>query len=397
MKVGIITLPLNVNYGGIVQAFALKRVLERQGHDVWFIDRDGWPRFPTVRKPLGYVDGMRAAYLLRKKLSWHGLRERDDLVRRTREHTQRFVEEFVGQTVALADLDPSGRDGFDALVVGSDQIWRPAYEIVTFQSFDNVFFSFAENWNVKRLSYAPSFGVDEWEFSESQTRRCSELLQRFDAVSVREQSGVALCRDHLGVEAEQVLDPTMLLEVSDYADVMEDSALSGVGRVFTYVLDPNNDKDRVVGKVAAFAGSGVASIKIGKVAERLNYAVSIGIEKGGPNRATLDSIVVPPVESWLRGFRDASFVVTDSFHGSVFAILFRKPFIVYANGNRGLTRFKSLLGLFGLEDRLIMSSSELSDEKLANVIDWTKVDEILGRERDRSRLFLEGALTRFRE
>lgn len=392
MKVGIVTLPLNVNYGGIVQAFALKRVLARQGHDVWFIDRDGWPRFPVSRKLLGYLDGMRASYLLEKKLSVHGLRARDDLVRRTRENTQRFVEKFVGQTIRMSDLDPSGGDGFDALVVGSDQIWRPAYEIVSFQSFDNVFFSFAENWNVKRLSYAPSFGVDEWEFSESQTRRCSVLLQRFDAVSVREQSGVALCRDHLGVEAEQVLDPTMLLEVSDYADVMGHGALSGVGRVFTYVLDPHDDKDRVVGMVAGSAGSGVDGIEIGKVAERLNYAVSSRVEKDGPDRATLDSIVVPPVESWLCGFRDASFVVTDSFHGCVFAILFRKPFIVYANGNRGLTRFKSLLGLFGLEDRLIMSSGELSDEKLANVIDWTKVDEVLGRERDRSRRFLESAL-----
>ncbi|SDU82066.1 polysaccharide pyruvyl transferase family protein [Jiangella alkaliphila] len=392
MKVGIITLPLNVNYGGIVQAFALKRVLERQGHDVWFIDRDGWPRFPATKKPMGYVDGLRAAYLLRKKLSWRGLRERDDLVRRTRENTRRFVDDHLEQSVALADLDPSGRDGFDALVVGSDQIWRPAYEIVTSQSFDNVFFSFAENWDVTRLSYAASFGVDEWELSESQTRRCSELLQRFDAVSVREQSGVALCRDRLGVIAEQVLDPTMLLDPSDYADVMADDAPSGGGRVFTYVLDANEDKDRVVGKVAAFVGAEVAGLEIGRVSERLNYAVRIGLDRTGPGAATWDSIVVPPIETWLAAFRDASFVVTDSFHGSVFAILFRKPFIVYANGNRGLTRFKSLLGLFGLEDRLITSSSELSDAKLADEIDWVKVDEVLGKERDRSRRFLDAAL-----
>ncbi|WP_053205153.1 polysaccharide pyruvyl transferase family protein [Jiangella muralis] len=390
MKVGIITLPLNVNYGGMVQAFALKRVLERQGHEVWFIDRDGWPRFPPARKPLGYVDGMRTSYRLKGTFSARGMTARDDLVRRTRENTQRFVDRFVGQTVAMSELRAS--DGFDALLVGSDQIWRPAYEIVAAHSFDSVFFSFAEHWDVKRLSYAPSFGVDEWEFSDSQTRRCAELLQRFDGVSVREQSGVALCRDHLGVGAEQVLDPTMLLDPPDYADVMGDDAVPGEGRVFTYVLDPDDDKNRVVGKAAALTGTEVAGIEIGKVAERLNYAVPIGIETDGPNRTTLDSIVVPPVESWLRGFRDASFVVTDSFHGSVFAILFRKPFVVYANGNRGLTRFKSLLGLFGLEDRLITSSSELSDERLADGIDWTKVDEVLGRERDRSRRFLERAL-----
>ncbi|SEE38410.1 polysaccharide pyruvyl transferase family protein [Jiangella alba] len=390
MKVGIITLPLNVNYGGMVQAFALRRVLERQGHEVWFIDRDGWPRFPPARKPRGYVDGMRTSRRLGGTVSLRGMRSRDDLVRRTRANTQRFVDEFVGPAVAMADLTAS--DGFEALVVGSDQIWRPAYEIVAPHPFESVFFSFAEHWDVKRLSYAPSFGVDEWEFSERQTRRCAELLQRFDGVSVREQSGVALCRDHLGADAEQVLDPTMLLEPTDYADVMGDDAAGGEGRVFTYVLDPGDDKDRVVGKVAAFTGAEVTGIEIGKVAERLNYAVPIAVETDGPHRTTLDSIVVPPVESWLRGFRDASFVVTDSFHGSVFAILFRKPFVVYANGSRGRTRFTSLLSLFGLEDRLITSSGELSAEKLAGGIDWTEVDEVLGRERDRSRRFLERAL-----
>ena len=103
---------------------------------------------------------------------------------------------------------------FDAYVVGSDQVWRPTYNLGD-KLFD-MYLAFADGQQVKRLSYAASFGVDKWEYSDDQTRICSELAKQFDAISVREKSGVKLCADNLGVDAIHVLDPTMLLDPSDY-------------------------------------------------------------------------------------------------------------------------------------------------------------------------------------
>lgn len=96
----------------------------------------------------------------------------------------------------------------------------------------------------------------------------------------------------------------------------------------------------------------------------------------------------PPVEEWIRGFMDAEFVVTDSFHGTVFSIIFNKPFISIANESRGTTRFTSLLKLFQLEDKLVHS---LSDFNLTGYkeINWENVNSILEREKTSSIQFLK--------
>ena len=97
---------------------------------------------------------------------------------------------------------------YDAFIVGSDQVWRPSYN----QHLEQAFLNFTENWkNVKRIAYAASFGVDNWEFTKKQTKECKRLVQKFDFVSVREDTAVNLCKEHLGIEATHVLDPTLLL------------------------------------------------------------------------------------------------------------------------------------------------------------------------------------------
>lgn len=96
-----------------------------------------------------------------------------------------------------------------------------------------------------------------------------------------------------------------------------------------------------------------------------------------------------PVERWLRGFYDAEFVFTDSFHACVFAIIFRKQFVVYGNKERGMARFDSLLGMFGLEDRLVSSVAEV---KSLRRIDYDNVDAKLNDMRSRSMAFLQESL-----
>ncbi len=106
-----------------------------------------------------------------------------------------------------------------------------------------MFLDFVKGQNVKRLSYAASFGTDKWEFTPQQTAICSPLAQKFDLVTVREGSGVKLCKDHLGVNAVHVLDPTMLLTKEDYISLIE--AEKGTpGSWYSLLLHPRSSFEK---------------------------------------------------------------------------------------------------------------------------------------------------------
>ena len=106
----------------------------------------------------------------------------------------------------MNDFNALNPNDFDAFIVGSDQVWRRLYMPDIYREY----LSFAEGWNVRRISYAASFGTEEWEYSPLETTECRRLLQKFDAVSVREASGVSLCKKHFGVEAVHVVTITAL-------------------------------------------------------------------------------------------------------------------------------------------------------------------------------------------
>ena len=193
------------------------------------------------------------------------------------------------------------------------------------------------NLNIKKVSYAASFGVDNWEFSQKEGLACHELIQRFNAVSVREASGIYLCNEFLKTEAHQVLDPTMLLDIQDYISlVREEGESKSAGSLMIYVLDKTGKKEKFIASVA-------------KKLKLKPYTVMQKEKLTGTGK--IEDCIYPPVTKWLRGFMDAEFVITDSFHGCAFAILFNKPFIALGNYSRGITRFKSLLNLFDLEER----------------------------------------------
>ena len=318
MKVGIVTLPLHTNYGGILQAWALQTAIGRMGHEASHV-------FRHLLGPLVLHAGMTA-----------------DEIAAFQRHTARFVDRYVRcDETPVAEIAP---DRYDALVVGSDQIWRNRYAEFFHIGIRNAFLDFAKGWSVKRVAYAPSFGIDRWEADESEIPVCSGLLKAFDAVSCREASGVAICRDVLGVDATLVADPTMLLEGRDYASLVEaGETVPPEGDLMAYVLDRDGDKDRLVGAVAERFG-----LKPFRMTDNPG---------GGAPR------VQPPVEQWLRGIRDSRMVVTDSFHATVFSVLFRSPFVVTGNPKRGLARLESLLGLLGLGDHLVLGAEDLDPAK----------------------------------
>ncbi|MGV0953523.1 MAG: polysaccharide pyruvyl transferase family protein [Fluviibacter sp.] len=210
MKIAILTQPLGHNYGGIIQAWALQQVLKNLGHEPTTIDRraDGnVPEAEFIACQLGakgtVMQVMRfGVSILRKIIRVFVSPISQDL---DLQYIMKCTPVFIDQNLRMSEpLDSTTNlkfhfelSDYDVVIVGSDQTWRPKYS----PNIDNFFLDFLSGKKIKRIAYGSSFGVDEWEFTEDQTARCALLAQQFDAISVREVSGVDLCNKYLGVEA----------------------------------------------------------------------------------------------------------------------------------------------------------------------------------------------------
>ncbi len=360
MKICILTQPLFTNYGGLLQAFALQTVLKRMGHEVRTEDRK--PNNINrnfniyikciIKRILSFIPFQKRFYNL------PSITEEQRLY--IRQNTDLFIKKYITTTEPIHTTDKIQFEkyGFDAYVVGSDQVWRPVYSY----GLENYFLDFTIGKKVKRIAYAASFGVDDWEFSLKQTKRCSNLAKNFDLVTVREYSGIELCKKYLGVMAEHVLDPTMLLNKEDYESiVISENEKESPGNLFCYILDDDYEKQNIIKTI-----SRSCNLTPFKVMPNLPFT-SINAYKH------LDDCIFPRVTQWLRAFMDAKMVITDSFHGCVFSIIFNKPFWVIGNKERGMARFNSLLTIFGLESRLL-SPKKIEFNDFSSYIDWDQVN-----------------------
>lgn len=341
MRIGILTLPLHTNYGGILQAYALQTVLKRMGHEVVIIDepirqlKSSNKRIfkRVVKKILG-----RTTTIFWEKYSF----ENYPIVS---QNINKFINQYLSRIVVNSPLELKETD-FDAIVVGSDQIWRPKY----YSEICNAFLDFAKDWkHLRRIAYAPSFGTDRWVYTEEQTKQIAELLHMFDAISVREESGIDLCQRHLGVKAILVLDPTMLLSKEDYCNLINKSDTEAPsGGLLKYILDESDQLTELLSFISNEKQIDAFSVKAKSFLEG----------------SKAQDCICPSIETWLRGFRDAKFVVTDSFHACVFSMIFNKPFCVVGNKSRGLARFNSLLKMFNQDFRMVDSLLEYQERAI---------------------------------
>lgn len=340
MRIGILTLPLHTNYGGILQAYALQTVLERMGHDVKVINRNINYKLSLWKTPFVYskriiknILGYKTPIFYEQKL----IKEQPII----RQHTDRFIQQYIS-TLNIDNYTDLREKDFDAIVVGSDQVWRPKY----FGKIEDAYLQFAKDWNIKRIAYAASFGTDEWEYTDRQTAICKTLIKKFDAVSVREDSGKELCYKKYGIIASQVLDPTMLLTKDDYCKLIKNSnTKESDGSLFYYFLDETSEKISFVERLA-------------QEKHLKPFTVNSKIEDWN---LSIEKRLRPSPETWLRSFVDAEFIVTDSFHACVFSIIFNKQFRVISNENRGISRITSLLSMFKLKNRFLVQRNILND------------------------------------
>lgn len=367
MRIAILTLPLHTNFGGILQCYALQTVLERMGHEVSVLNTD----FVDVncKTRIGLFIKRLAKTILRKESRFYGWKTEREI---PRQHTQAFIDKYI-HIRNIKDLSLLTESEFDAIIVGSDQIWRPIY----YRPIANAYLKFAKDWkHIRRIAYAASFGTDVWEYTQEETTECASLLRLFDFVSVRESSGVELCRKYLNVKAVQTLDPTLLLLEEDYIKLIGRSNVERhEGGLFCYFLDEMPGKIELANRLAEKYGLGLY---------RANNAYA------DDDSQYFEKRIQSSLEQWIAGFRDASFVVTDSFHGCVFSIIFHKHFLVMGNSERGLARFVSLLSLFDLQERFVDAYVDIIK---MNKIDYVAVDEKLKLLRYNSQRFLENGLS----
>lgn len=355
MKIGIMTFHWAQNYGAVLQCYALKSKLEEMGHDVWVIDR--LPRYS------GILRGLYHRFSYKYYLSWMKFARfnRSFLVPKTRKYR------------SLKDLKKHfGQERLDMVIVGSDQVWR--WNIMGY----NYFLDFVDKRHTRKISYAASFGMSHWEENGLDTFKVMELLREFEHVTVREQTGIEICRRIFGIKAELVVDPTMLFDASFYEEtLLKDCPKTPNTKLVSCILGTENR---------------------GYCLQLSNWAWKRDLDydelfwtswnffhmefcKGGFFHLS--------VSEWLDEIRNAAYVVTNSFHCTVFAILFGKQFVVLNNHSGGGDRIRTLLTALHLEDRF---SATLDERVLTHLlhepIPYEKVEKRLGVLRESSLAFL---------
>lgn len=389
MKIGILTLPLASNYGGILQCYALQTVLERMGHEVVVLDRTfAAPSAGLILRRCGSVLKclVRRYILGQKNIAILSPWSNTYLVDKSKQVDCSLLLEFVGEYINTTSplrsseelLKCVRKSKIDCLIFGSDQVWREEYSPYLTDFFAGFL---PEDAEMLKITYGASFGTSENPISEQMLETCKRLSSRFDAISVREKSAVGLVEQYFGKHAELVLDPTLLLDADDYVIERPKTSCSVATEYDTlvsYVLDTDGQKAKISNDVACELG--LKESFMGLFPKRSD---------GSPDKMI-------PVQSWLDNFRNASFVVTDSFHGCVFSIINRKPFIAIVNHSRGADRFVSMLSQLGLEGRMVNDYEEFNARRseLMAPIDYSEVYSMLQKLKAHSLGYLSGMLER---
>lgn len=368
-RVLILSQPLHYNYGGLLQAFALQQIVKSLGFKVVTNAKILKPKRRITLKKVYNFCLRKAKGVAKVILGYNRMTPRKFIF--ISKNTQKFVDKYI-DTEKIEKLSDDDISKFDIFIVGSDQVYRKQYSPVA-----AYFLEALKDRNDKiKLAYAASFGTDDLsEWTQEEIEICKTLAPKFNAISVREDSGVEIFKEYFDAKAELVLDPTLLLDKEDYLDTIEEEDKPAKSNVLMcYVLDKTLEKTQIINQVKDKKGLELLEVMPEEVFNK--------------NTKDIKKCIYPSVSKWLAGFRDASFVVTDSFHGTVFSIIFNKPFICIANKERGLSRFTSLLKIFGLEDRLVFSMDDLSDS-LLDGIDFEKVNAVKKEWREKSMSFLK--------
>ena len=369
-SVGTITFHNTINYGGVLQAYALQNVLIDMGYVAEIID------YCDPRGDMHSLTPLRRLL----HLIWHGLVKKM-LVGSTREiRTDAFRRAHLrlsGRTYVDADTLHSDPPLYDAYITGSDQVWNPRNNC----NDSSYFLTFAPQGR-RRIAYAASFGV-----SRIQDRLVSdyrEWLKQIDCLSTREFEGRQIIVQLTGRDSELLLDPTLLLDKEQWSRVAVPYEFSRP-YILCYYMPGDRKVNKSIGEIASRVAkqTGWDVIGIGQKEYMRLHPFSRTALKSGP-------------AEFVGLFQNASFVVTNSFHGTAFSVNFKIPFLVPINSDLPpektlSSRITTLLKTLKLEHRLLPAGAGLPGEGVIDM-EFRSAERILLQERQRSMYFLRNAM-----
>lgn len=361
MKVALLTFARTNNYGATLQCYALSKYIESQGHRVNIINipliaagksRDNCiERFiKKIKRRLNLLLGgnKKYDYEIRYKRSPEQIKEDQKYDMKNMalfdEFRNKYFKNFTHEYITQADFENDYPDA-DLYIVGSDQVWNLW---VTNMQYPLFFFSFVKVGK-KKISYAPCMGGNvNFKFRKNEITTIQPLLDQFSAISVRDKTSKSILKNIFNKESTEVLDPTFLID--NYDELLADSDIDAKGSLYNFKFIINDNWVKIIKIIAS---------KL-KLDIRMD-ACLIPIE-GLPFRPTCS------VQDWLRLIKTSDFIFTDSFHGMVFCILFKKQFIATPSYKGGEERYMDLAEKFGLEDRVYFTPQQI----INNIDTWTK-------------------------
>lgn len=377
-KIGLLSV-YNHNYGSILQAYAMQTVLKDAGNQVEILL---YKKTNVVRQAMRllYIPLLKATV----KMKWKTLycrffqKETFNTVLASREAAfTEFIHDNMefSQIYAGREALIEGTKDYDCFVLGSDQVWNPMnlggdFYTMTFIPDDKV-----------KITYAPSFGVSE--IPDSQKAKTKQYLQRIDYISVRESDGVRIVKELTGRDVQQVVDPTILVDRTVW-DEKKGNRIIDDDYIFCYFISANPAYRAFAKRLAEKTGQKL--VVIPHVDEFVKADQGFGdiIPKG-----------VGPLQ-FVNLISNASYVCTDSFHGSVFSTLYERPFFTFSRysgdgADSTNSRLYSYLKLIEMEDRMYQANHEIAESDLL-MPDFTIAKANLEKMRKESSKYLFDAL-----
>ncbi len=385
-KTAIVSCYFQPNYGSMLQAYATQKALDLLGVENETICIDGLKQKINKRKYRYYLKQITKREVRNEKLKFvkkslickansklkNGMIERNACFKKFAESNFKLSERYN----AFDELSNACVSNYSSVLVGSDQLWLPSNIYADYYTLNFV------PDGVRKISYATSFGTSE--LPKWQESFAAEFLKRIECLSVREKSGQALVKELTGRHPEIVCDPTLLFDAEEWLDIQSKNKLIDDPYIFCYFLGENPKHRQFVMNLKNLTG-----VKIVTLPHIDSYV------KADEKFGDMQLYNVGPGE-FVNLIRNAEFVCTDSFHASVFSILNKKKFFTFmrfSNKTKMSTnsRITSLLGIFGLEDRLIKGTEDPKDY-MNKEIDYTEVYKKLYEFREHSIIFLKKAL-----
>lgn len=345
--VGIVGWWFASNYGSSLTYYALGTILENMNKQVLMVPiskPDGAPWEPEIKFT---VDFLSKYFYIGKNREFHKMKEFNIFC--------------------------------DSFMLGSDQMWTGASTNLVGYTF---FLDFVDK-NIKKIAFSTSFGQSDFFAPDEVVDTAGDFLKRFDAISVRESSGVDVCKKRFGVEAQQVMDPVFFCSQSDYDRLCEDVNIPIEKKyLLCYILDPTPEKEAAAQAIAEREGLEVLAV--------------MGLREQPITKEKWHvGTVLPRISSneFLYYIKNCSYLLTDSHHGTCFGIIYKKPYAALVNASRGATRFETVANALGLRDRLFTNPLDVEKSKRAfEPIDYDEVERRLKPEVERGMKWLENAL-----